>query len=123
NDTVRSSLAAYTLAANVENLVLTAGAVDGAGNELDNRLTGNADDNVLDGGAGIDTVVLEGVITDYDFVYSGANTIVSSAAGGTDTLINIENVEIGGVAYNMVRGTNAANTLAGAVVGTGAADL
>lgn len=123
NDTVRSALAAYTLAANVENLVLAAGAVAGTGNELANRLAGNAADNVLDGGDGIDTVVLDGALTDYDFVYSGANTTVSSVAGGTDTLISVENVEIGGVVYNMVRGTNAANTLAGAVTGTDAADL
>src|SRR5690606_6545848 len=48
NDTVRSSLAAYTLTGEVENLVLIAGAVNGTGNTLDNRLTGNAGDNILD---------------------------------------------------------------------------
>lgn len=123
DDTVRSSLAAYTLAANVENLVLAAGAVDGTGNALDNKLTGNSGDNTLDGGLGSDTVVLDGAITDYEFVYSGANTIVTSTAGGTDTLIGIENVEIGGVTYNIVRGTNAADTLAGAVQGTAGSDI
>ncbi|WP_011580134.1 MULTISPECIES: peroxidase family protein [Chelativorans] len=122
-DTVRSSLAAYMLAENVENLVLAAGATDGTGNALDNRLTGNSGDNVLDGGAGVDTVVLDGEVSDYDFVYAGANTIVTSPAGGSDTLVNIENVEIGGVVYNMVRGTNAANGIGGPVVGTDAADL
>jgi len=123
DDTVRSSLAAYVLADNVENLVLENGAQNATGNSGDNRLTGNAGDNILDGGNGNDTVVLDGAITDYEFTYSGANTIVSSAAGGTDTLINIENIEVGGIVYNMVRGDNAANSGAGAVVGTNGADI
>lgn len=123
NDTVRSSLAAYTLTANVENLVLAAGAVNGTGNDLGNRLTGNSGNNVLDGGAGIDTVVLAGDISDYDFAYAGANTTVNSAEGGSDTLVGVENIEIGGVVYNMVRGTDAANGIGSPVTGTGGADL
>ena len=122
-DTVRSSLASYTLGDEVENLVLVAGAVSGTGNAGANELTGNAHDNTLDGAGGDDTVVLDGAVTDYNFVYSGANTIVTSAAGGSDTLIGIENVKIGGVTYNLVRGTNAANNGASAVVGTAEADL
>jgi serralysin len=56
-DLVYSSMAAYTLAANVEKLVLTGtGHLNGTGNALGNTLTGNAGNNVLDGGAGIDTL-------------------------------------------------------------------
>lgn len=53
-DTVHSSVN-YTLTANVENLVLTGKqALWGAGNELNNQLTGNAARNYLAGGAGND---------------------------------------------------------------------
>ena len=52
-DTVSSSVS-HTLAANVEDLLLTGGAVDGIGNARDNRITGNAVANVLDGGDGND---------------------------------------------------------------------
>ncbi len=122
-DTVRSTLAAYTLAAEVEDLVLAAGAVDGTGNGLDNRLTGNAGANVLDGGGGSDAVVLKGPISDHEFALVGANTTVTSAAGGTDTLVGIERAEIGGVSYTMVRGTNAANTGVSAPTGGAGNDL
>ncbi|MFM7275693.1 MAG: calcium-binding protein, partial [Gammaproteobacteria bacterium] len=64
-DTVIAQLS-YTLKANVENLVLAGtAALDGAGNDLDNLLTGNGAANrlsgldgrdVLDGGAGNDTL-------------------------------------------------------------------
>ncbi len=109
-DTVRSSLASYTLAANVENLVLAGNASSGTGNSLDNRLTGNAGNDTLNGGAGTDTVVLEGAHSDYTFGINGqGNVTVSSAAGGTDTLISIERAEIGGTVYNIVAGTNGAD--------------
>ena len=46
----------YTLGANVENLTLTGTATSTApATPLANTLTGNAGDNVLDGGAGNDT--------------------------------------------------------------------
>ena len=46
-----------TLAANVENLILTgAAAINGTGNALANVLTGNTGANTLTGGAGNDTL-------------------------------------------------------------------
>jgi Ca2+-binding RTX toxin-like protein len=55
-DGVRASLS-YTLSANVENLTLTGtAAINGAGNGLDNAITGNAGANALSGGAGADTL-------------------------------------------------------------------
>ncbi|NDY91499.1 calcium-binding protein [Ideonella livida] len=47
---------AWTLAAQVENLILTGTALTGRGNALDNQLTGNAQDNLLQGDAGHDTL-------------------------------------------------------------------
>lgn len=55
-DTVFASVT-HTLAANVENLVLTGtAAINGTGNELDNILIGNDGNNVLTGGLGADTM-------------------------------------------------------------------
>src|SRR3546814_11892708 len=79
--TVRSSLAAYTLHDNVENLVVVGGG-DGAGNAIDNQLSGDAGDNILDGGDGIDTVMLDGAITDRTSVVEGQSVSVRVDLGG-----------------------------------------
>lgn len=56
NDTVRSTIT-YTLGDNVENLVLTESAdINGLGNFLANRITGNDGNNSISGGAGNDTL-------------------------------------------------------------------
>ena len=54
-DTVISSVS-YTLAANVENLVLAGSVVEGRGNELNNVITGNSAANKLFGQDGNDTL-------------------------------------------------------------------
>ncbi len=55
-DTVEASIT-HTLAANVENLVLTGGAaINGTGNALNNVMTGNGAANVLSSGGGSDTM-------------------------------------------------------------------
>lgn len=55
-DTVLASIA-FSLGANLENLTLTgAGAVNGTGNALANRIVGNAAANLLRGGLGDDTL-------------------------------------------------------------------
>jgi Ca2+-binding RTX toxin-like protein len=89
-DLVRSSVT-YTLAANVENLILTGkNSVDATGNSLDNIITGNAANNTLSGGAagndklsgagGNDTYLIDG---DTD---TGVKTIEELSGGGTDTI-------------------------------------
>ena len=75
-DTVQSSVT-LTLAANVENLILTGtGAISGTGNELANMLTGNTGANTLTGGAGNDT--LDGGIDT-----SGTPSLVAPATTST----------------------------------------
>ena len=50
-DTVSTTLASYTLGANVENLTATgAGNFTGTGNALANVITGDAGNDTLDGG-------------------------------------------------------------------------
>src|SRR5690606_1382091 len=62
-------------------------------------------------------------ITDYDFALAGGNVTVTSEAGGTDTLISIERIKVGGVVHTIAAGNNATNTGAGAVAGGAGADI
>jgi Ca2+-binding RTX toxin-like protein len=72
-DVVTASVS-YTLAANVENLILAAGAANGTGNGLANAMTGNGSANNLDGGDGNDTLS------------GGAGDDTLNGMGGNDTL-------------------------------------
>lgn len=139
NDTVLAS-ASYTLANNVENLTLTgAGNINGAGNALDNLITGNGGNNRLSGLAGADTILAGagndtllasqgdgndqydgGTGTDtYNLSATSAAATVDLLAGtassgqtGNDTLSGIENV-IGSTAGDSLTGDDNANTLTG----------
>ena len=141
-DTVQASVT-YTLAANVENLVLTgATAINGTGNGLNNVVTGNSAVNTLNGGAGADTMI-GGGDNDIYVVDDVGDTIVENAAEGTDTVqstvsyslsSNVERITLTGAAAvnatgnaldNLITGNSAVNTLSGGlgndtyVVGSG----
>ncbi|SCZ13531.1 peroxidase family protein [Microvirga guangxiensis] len=113
-DTVQTTLAAYTLGANVENLTYRGGgAFAGTGNDLDNVLTGGAGVDTLDGGAGNDT-----------YVVTGGDVIVEAADGGIDTVVstgsyvlgaNLENLELEGANNTSINGTG--NGLANRITG------
>jgi Ca2+-binding RTX toxin-like protein len=90
-DEVRTTLASYTLGADLENLT-------GLGN-VNQTLNGNASNNVITGGGGNDAIDgLGGIDTAR---YAGPATIVENGsggwtvtdAGGTDTLSNVEIVD------------------------------
>ena len=111
-DSVHSSLAAYTLGANVENLYIdSVGAANGTGNALDNTLFAGAGNNVLDGREGNDTV-------SFEHAQSGVTVNLSTSAqqntlgSGLDTLKFFENLT--GSAYaDSLSGNSGANVLNG----------
>lgn len=85
-DTIRlSGISTFAIPDGVERLI--------GGNE-DNYLIGSARNDILDGGAGKDTVYLRGARSDYHLTQDGdAYTLIDQRAGspgGTDTLLNIE---------------------------------
>ena len=78
-DTVLSSVT-HTLRANVERLTLTgAAAINGTGNELNNRIFGNAANNVLTGGDGLDN--LNGAAGNDRLVGDDGNDILTGGIG------------------------------------------
>ena len=110
-DEVRSTLAAYTLGPQLENLALLAGAGNGTGNGLGNVITGNtsanqlrglAGDDLLRGGGGNDTLLgaagadtLEGG-AGRDRLDGGADGDLfrwMSPAEGRDTIVGYDAVE------------------------------
>ncbi|MEO6745638.1 MAG: calcium-binding protein [Caldimonas sp.] len=98
-DTVETFLA-WTLGAEVERLVVTAGsAVSGTGNALANQLFGSEAANLLDGKAGVD-VLLGG----------GGNDTLQDTNG---TLPSGNSAFDGGTGNDVLKGTTAADLLAG----------
>jgi Ca2+-binding RTX toxin-like protein len=76
-DIVETTLAKYTLSANVEELRFTGkGAFTGIGNALDNVIIGGAGNDRLTGGSGADT-----------FVIGTGNDTITDFAGGLDQLV------------------------------------
>lgn len=103
-DLVQTTLAAHTLAANVENLAfIGAGAFRGVGNASANVLTGGAGADVLagrggndtlNGGAGSDIAELLGLMAEYQIANlgGGAWRVTDTVAGrdGVDVLNGVE---------------------------------
>jgi Ca2+-binding RTX toxin-like protein len=83
-DTVQTSIS-LTLAAEVENLILTgSGLINGTGNSGNNLITGNIANNILVGGAGSDTM-LGG--NGNDTIDGGAGKDLFTGGGGLDRFI------------------------------------
>ncbi|MGH6932744.1 MAG: type I secretion C-terminal target domain-containing protein, partial [Dongiaceae bacterium] len=119
-DLVQSSIA-WTLAGYVDNLTLTGATnIDGTGNAQANKITGNDGNNVLDGAAGVDTMV-GGLGNDTYNIETTGEVVTEAANAGTDTVkssvnhtlaANVETLVLVGAAMNGT-GNTLANTIQG----------
>ncbi|MEN9897666.1 MAG: hypothetical protein RLZZ66_1315 [Pseudomonadota bacterium] len=129
-DVVQSSVS-FTLAINIENLVLLGNtAIVGTGNQSNNIIAGNSADNTLNGGAGVDTLI-GGLGNDTYVVDSAKDTLTENLNEGIDTVessviytlpTNFENLTLTGTSalagtgnssHNVIVGNSGNNTLAG----------
>ncbi len=138
-DIVESSVSC-SLTNNVENLILIgSSAINGGGNQLNNRIAGNAGNNILNGGDGLDILnggegtdtLIGGNGDDIYIIDSAMDTIIESANGGKETIESsvtytlgnfIENLNLSGTLNisgfgnslnNIIRGNGGDNTLNG----------
>jgi serralysin len=121
NDTVQTAFNSFTLGANVENLIFTGtGDFTGIGGSTDNmilggagndRLSGMGGNNVLDGGVGGNDTADYSAATGNVSVGLGGGS-GNNGFGGTDQLLNIENI-IGGNGDDVLVGDGGNNLLAG----------
>ncbi len=110
-DTVQSSVS-FTLAENVEKLILTGNAViDGTGNKLANVLTGNSAANILTGGLGNDTYVVGAGDTVIENEGEGIDTVQSSVSFTLGS--NVENLFLTGASAINGTGNDSDNDLTG----------
>lgn len=84
-DAVRSSLASYTLGANVENGVMLNGATAMTGNELANRIEGNMASNTISGGLGND--ILNGLGGNDSLSGGDGDDLLIGDNGGPETVL------------------------------------
>jgi Ca2+-binding RTX toxin-like protein len=133
-DEVRTTLASYTLAANVEKLTGTAATAQTLrGNNLANTIVGGASNDrlegmvgndTLDGGAGADTMV-GGSGNDAYFVDDAGDVVTEIAGEGTSDEVrtslalyaltaNVENLTGTNVAGQTLTGNGSANVITGA---------
>lgn len=80
----------------------------GAGNDT---LTGGAGNDSLLGGTGSDTAVYGGPAQNFSLERVGNTIMVTDVTGaeGTDTLANVETIQFGGIDYQVVNGSAAAD--------------
>jgi Ca2+-binding RTX toxin-like protein len=105
----------YALGANVENLVLLGfDAIDGTGNELANRIEGNAGHNSIDGGAGADTMSGAGGDDTY-FADDFEDTVIEAFGEGIDSVFSSVTFELGENVENLtLTGSSVINAIGNA---------
>ncbi len=131
-DKVKSTVD-YVLGAEVENLTLAGTAISGGGNDLANKLVGNASANILSGFGGNDTLdgqlgadqMIGGAGNDTYMVDDAGDQVVELAGEGVDTVKtsvltyvltdNVEKAIANGSGDFTLTGNALANTLTGGV--------
>ncbi|RJG09214.1 heme peroxidase [Pseudomonas cavernicola] len=131
-DTVWTSLASYTLGANVENLFFgDTGNFSGTGNALDNIIHGGIGNDTLNGGAGGDVIIggggadtmAGGDDSDVYEVTELGDVVSELAGGGSDTVwTSLANYTLGADVENLFFGdtgnfSGTGNELANTIVG------
>jgi len=124
-DTVETTLAAYVLGADVENLTYVgSGDFAGTGNTLANLLVGGAGNDDLNGGRDVDT--MRGGVGDDTYFVDHPGDIVDEAGGsGIDMIVTTIDYTLGANIENLVLRGSAAisgtgNDLANVITGNGA---
>jgi Ca2+-binding RTX toxin-like protein len=122
-DTTQTTLAARTLAANLENLTYSGtGDFVGTGNALANIITGGNGNDTLDGAAGNDRLV-GGLGNDIYIVSETGDVVVEGLSQGVDLVrtalashtlaVNVEDLEYTGTGNFAGTGSSANNTIRG----------
>ena len=113
-DTVIANVNGYSLGTGVENLILGDDALitSGAGNALNNTLTTNAFNPILNGGAGNDTYIFQASLGHVGEA-PGAGTDLVKTAFNYELEANVENAMVLGSAGVMLIGNGQANVLTG----------
>lgn len=123
-DTVRTSLAIYGLAANVENLLGTLATGQRlSGNGLNNVIVAGNGNDIINGGAGADTMA-GGLGNDSYYIDNAGDVIQEAANGGNDTAYisvdytltansQVETIAMLGTGNINLTGNDLANTLIG----------
>ncbi len=93
HDTVQASVDFRMGRAHIEDLVLTGDAILGAGNGLRNVITGNDQDNILDGGKNVDTLV-GGDGNDTYLLRAPGDNAVELEGGGIDTVRAFRSIQL-----------------------------
>lgn len=133
-DTVKATITGYTLATNVENLILVGNVANGTGNAGNNILTGNTAVNTLTGAAGNDTfngnggadALVGGTGNDVYNITDATATVTETSNEGTDTIYssvsyvfpnNVENIVLTGT--TAINATTITSTVATTISGNG----
>jgi Ca2+-binding RTX toxin-like protein len=126
-DTVYASVS-HTIGANVEVLVLTGtGNIDGTGSNVANTIIGNDGNNRLDGELGAD-ILIGGIGDDTYLVDNLSDTVIEEWESGIDTVMSSESYTLGSNLENLtLLGAGAINATGNAldnrIVGNAAANI
>jgi Bacterial Ig domain/RTX calcium-binding nonapeptide repeat (4 copies) len=105
----------FTSASGIDNVVGGSASDNFVGSADGNVFTGGGGNDTIDGAGGTDTAVFSGTAADHAFSLVDGNLVVSDLRvgnpDGTDTLTNIEQLQLGAQTLTLQLGTALANTL------------